>query len=176
MSTSTIFASLVYVAMYSSINQGSHSSASIHLALELLVIFTFLVHNISFIGNRVNAQYYTYHRRRIQVVCRPQRHPGCPRSHHTQFRTSLQCKLLPCLSEVHPCHSSVHHWRFLPGSTHSLPQPATADHHQSTQLRRRQKWYNYYKNVQKYIILILRFLLVEVEILKPLYSVTFAFT
>ena len=156
MSTSTIFASLVYVAMYR-VTQTEFQDASgkpqslVSCSTSCLCIPNavrvcwrevpgfLVVHNISFIGNRVNAQYYTYHRRRIQVVCRPQRHPGCPRSHHTQFRTSLQCKLLPCLSEVHPCHSSVHHWRFLPGSTHSLPRLATAGHHQSTQLEERVK-------------------------------------
>ena len=98
-----------------------------------------LVFVSGYIYNNTHNTFMTYHRERIPVVCRPQRHPDCPRSHHTQFHTSLQCRLLLCLSKVHFCHSSGHHWRFLPGSTHNRPQPVTAGHHQSIQLEERVK-------------------------------------
>ena len=50
-----------------------------------------------------------YHKRRIQVVYRLQRHPDCPKSHHTLFHKSHLCRLQPSPWLVHPCRSKCHH-------------------------------------------------------------------
>ena len=50
-----------------------------------------------------------YHGVRIQVVCRLQRHPDCPRSHHTQCHRFHWCRPQPYPWLAHPCWSKCHH-------------------------------------------------------------------
>ena len=50
-----------------------------------------------------------YHGVRIQVVCRLQRHPDCPRSHHTLCHRFHWCRLQPYPWLVHPCWSKCNH-------------------------------------------------------------------
>ena len=50
-----------------------------------------------------------YHGVRIQVVCRLQRHPDCPRSHHTLYHRFHWCRLQPYPWLAHPCWSKCHH-------------------------------------------------------------------
>ena len=51
----------------------------------------------------------TYHGVRIQVVSRLQRHPDCPRSHHTLYHRFHWCRLQPYPWLVHPCWSKCRH-------------------------------------------------------------------